>query len=152
MVVPIRHRCTYEEFHLRYLLIDLLHELYNEVYQLMLQHLFCVKIGDQERNVIALSFPTSVRSQNGSLIEQMYLHGLPPQYEECFRSLSQKPREFMHKYILDLIGLLDLDANPYAIYAGLYEHLLVLIARNGQRVQQHLWATSCFNLWHIVTF
>lgn len=58
----------------------------------------------------------------------MYLHGLPPQYEECFRSLSQEPREFMHKDILDLIGLLNLDADPYAIYAGLNEHLLVLVA------------------------
>lgn len=39
---------TYEELHLRNLLIHLLHELNNEIHQLMLQHLLGMEIGDQE--------------------------------------------------------------------------------------------------------
>lgn len=45
---------THKEFHLRYLLIDFLHELDDKIDELMLQHLFSVKIGYQKRNVIAL--------------------------------------------------------------------------------------------------
>lgn len=45
---------THKEFHLRYLLIDFLHELDDKIDKLMLQHLFSVKIGYQKRNVIAL--------------------------------------------------------------------------------------------------
>lgn len=46
---------THKEFHLRYLLIDFLHELDDKIDKLMLQHLFSMKIGDQERNVKALT-------------------------------------------------------------------------------------------------
>lgn len=45
---------TYEELHLRNLLVNLLHELYDEINQLMLKHLFRVEVGDQEGNVISL--------------------------------------------------------------------------------------------------
>lgn len=43
-----------EELHLRDLLVHILHELNNEVHQLVLQHLLGVEVGDEERNVIAL--------------------------------------------------------------------------------------------------
>lgn len=45
---------TYKELHLRNLLVNLLHELYDEINQLMLKHLFRVEVGDQEGNVISL--------------------------------------------------------------------------------------------------
>lgn len=45
---------THKEFHLRYLLIDFLHELNDKIDKLVLQHLFSMKIGYQKRNVIAL--------------------------------------------------------------------------------------------------
>lgn len=47
-------RETYEELHLGNLLVDLLHELNDKVYQLVLQHLRRVSVGDQERDVITL--------------------------------------------------------------------------------------------------
>lgn len=43
-----------EELHLGDLLVHVLHELNDEVHQLVLQHLLGVEIGDEERNVIAL--------------------------------------------------------------------------------------------------
>ncbi len=39
---------TYEELHLRNFLVDLLHELNDEVHKLVLQHLLRVVVGDQE--------------------------------------------------------------------------------------------------------
>ncbi len=54
MGVPRIVNGTYEELHLRYLLVDFLHELNDKVDKLMFQHLFSVKIGDQKRNIITL--------------------------------------------------------------------------------------------------
>ena len=45
---------TYEKLHLRDLLIHLLHKLKNEVDQLVLQHGFCVEVGNEERDIVAL--------------------------------------------------------------------------------------------------
>ena len=39
---------TYEEFHFGNLLVNLLHELDDKVYQLVLQHRLCVEIRDEE--------------------------------------------------------------------------------------------------------
>jgi hypothetical protein len=52
--------------------------------------------------------------------------------------------------VLDLVGLLDLDADPYAVDAGLDEHALVLVARNGQGRQQHLGRRAGLDLGDIV--
>ena len=38
--------CIQEEFHFRDLLVNLFHELYYEIDQLVLQHLFCMRIRD----------------------------------------------------------------------------------------------------------
>jgi len=46
--VPCDWAVTYEEFHLRDLFVYLLHELDDEVDQLVLQHLFCMEVGDEE--------------------------------------------------------------------------------------------------------
>ena len=46
---------TYEKLHLRDLLVHLLHKLYYKVHQLVFQHFLSMEIGDQERDVIALS-------------------------------------------------------------------------------------------------
>ena len=41
-------KSTYEKLHLGYLFIHLLHELYDEIDQLMLQHFLRMKVGYQE--------------------------------------------------------------------------------------------------------
>lgn len=58
---------TYKELHLGDLFIDFLHELNNEIHQLMLEHLFSMGVCDQERNIIALfqSENTPGRPSNG---------------------------------------------------------------------------------------
>lgn len=47
-------RLPYKELHFRDLLVDLFHELNDEVDQLVLQHLLGVEVGDEERDVVAL--------------------------------------------------------------------------------------------------
>lgn len=45
---------TYKEFHLGDLFVDFLHELDDEIHQLMLEHLLSMGVGNQERNIISL--------------------------------------------------------------------------------------------------
>lgn len=52
--IEIQGLPTYEELHLRNFLINLLHELYDEINQLVLKHLFRMEVGNQEGNVISL--------------------------------------------------------------------------------------------------
>jgi hypothetical protein len=59
-----------------------------------------------------------------------HLDWLPPQDKECFCSLRQEPCKLMHQNMFDLIGLLDLDADPNTVDAGFNEHPLILVSRN----------------------
>lgn len=58
----------------------------------------------------------------------------------------------MDQYVLNLVGLLDLDADPYAVHTRFYEDLLILIAGYCERIEQNLWRAGCFNFWYVVAF
>lgn len=58
----------------------------------------------------------------------------------------------MHQDALDLIGLLDLDADAHAVHARFDQHLFVLVPRHRQRVQQHFVRASGFDLRYVVPF
>ena len=130
---------AYEELHLGNFLVHLLHKLDDEVDQLVLQHLFGMEIRDQEGYVVSLKpvcqFPGTARRRSGG---QSNLDGLPPQNEEGLGTLCQESGELVDQDVLNLVGLLDLDADPYAVDAGLDEDTLVLVAGNRERRQQHL--------------
>lgn len=64
----------------------------------------------------------------------MYLDRFPPENEESLRALGQEPSELVHEDVLDLIGLLDLDADADAVDARFDEDLLIVVSRHGQRV------------------
>jgi hypothetical protein len=53
--------------------------------------------------------------------------------------------------MLNLIGLLDLDAYPYAVDTRFDEDSLVLVARDGQWRQQDLRRALSFDLWYVMT-
>jgi len=57
----------------------------------------------------------------------------------------------MHQNMLNLIGLLNFDADSDAVDAWLNEDFLVVVPRYGQRVQQDLWRACRFNLGDIVS-
>ena len=52
---------------------------------------------------------------------------------------------------LDLVGLLDTDADADAVDAGLDEDTLVLVPGDGQGIQQNLGGGLSFNLGYIMT-
>jgi hypothetical protein len=54
--------------------------------------------------------------------------------------------------MLNLIRLLDLDADAYTVDAGLNEHALVLVAGNRERCQQDLGRCPRLDLGNIVPF
>lgn len=54
--------------------------------------------------------------------------------------------------MLNLVGLFDLDADSYAVDAGLDQDALVLVARNGQWCQQHLGRRPRLDLGNIMAF
>lgn len=81
-----------------------------------------------------------------------YLHRFPPENEECFSSLRQKSREFVHEYVLYLVRLLDPYANPYAVDARLYEDLLVFVAGDSEWVEENFWGAGGLDLWNVVSF
>jgi len=57
----------------------------------------------------------------------------------------------MHEDVLYFIGLLNLDTDTDAVYAGLDKDSFIFIPGNCQRIQQDLWRTGSFNLRHIVS-
>ena len=122
---------TYEKLHLRDLLVDLLHELDYEVDQLVLEHLLGVEVGDEERDIVALD-------------------GLATQDEEGLGALGEEAGELVDEDALDLVGLLDTDADTDAVDAGLNKDTLVLVPGHGQGVQQDLWGGLGLDLGYVV--
>ena len=68
-----------------------------------------------------------------------YLDRLSPEDEKRLGSLSQETRKLVYQDILNLVSLLNLDADADAIDARLDEDSLVFVARNRQRRQKDLW-------------
>lgn len=135
-LIKHRRRKIYEELHFRNLFIHLLHKLYDEIHQLMLQHLLGMEVGNKERYVISLfqsePFPVSHHVST-------HLDRFPPQNKKRFCPLGKEPREFVHKNMLYLVCLLDLDTDSNAVYAGFYENPLILVSCHRQWVQEDLW-------------
>ena len=136
MLVPARELSllvAYKELHLGDLLVNLLHKLNDEVDQLVLQHLLCMEVGDQEGDVVSLD-------------------RFPPEDNKALCSLLQEPCELVDQNVFDLICLLNLDAYAHAVDAGLDEDALVLVTRDGKRVQNYFGRRCGFDFGHIVSF
>jgi len=58
----------------------------------------------------------------------------------------------MHQDILNLIRLLDLNADAHAIDGRLDEHAFVLVARDGQGVQEDFRGGLGFDFGYVVPF
>lgn len=111
-----------------------------------------MEIRDQEGDVISLlRRSVSTLSQGGprpwgagseqvgrTAVVATHLDRFPPQDEEGLGTLFQEPGELVYQDVLDLVGLLDLDADAHAVDAGLDEDALVLVSRNGQGRQEDL--------------
>jgi hypothetical protein len=80
------------------------------------------------------------------------LDGLPPEDEKGLGALCQEAGELVHQDMFDFVGLLDLDAYPYAVDGWLNQDTLVFVARNGQRGQEHFGRRPGFDFGDIVAF
>lgn len=58
----------------------------------------------------------------------------------------------MYQNVLNLVGLLDLDANADRVDAWLDQDPLVFVARNGERGEEDLGRRLCLNFGNIVSF
>lgn len=87
----------YSQFHFTDLLINFLHEIYDEVNQFVLIHLFCVKISYQETDVISV-------------------HRFPPQDDEILCPHHHETHELFTQDFLDLISLFNHYAHSYRVY------------------------------------
>ena len=83
---------------------------------------------------------------------EVYLDWLSSENEECLRSLRQKSHKLVHQDVLNLIRLLDFDADSDGINAGFNQHLLVFISGNDQWIEDDLRRAISLNLWDIVSF
>jgi hypothetical protein len=84
-----------------------------------------VVIRDQERYIISLpqSAPPSIH-----VIILSYLNRFSPQNEESFRTLGQESSELVNENMLNLIRLLNLDADADAVDARFDEYFLIVVA------------------------
>lgn len=103
----------------------------------------------QEGDVVTLQ-----RRQSGVTVindNKTDLDRLPPQDKERFGTLRQESRKLVDQDVLNLVGLLDLDADADRVDAGLDQDALVLVARNGQGLQEDLGGRLGLNLGDIVS-
>lgn len=91
-----------------------------------------MKVGDEEGYVIALGRISICCNKLRQ--KPLYLYWFPPQDEECLRSLCQESSEFVNEYVLNFVRLLYPYAYSYAVDAGFYKHLFILVAGYRKRV------------------
>ena len=112
-----------------------------------------MEVCDQEGDVVALSLPLErTLSRAPRCADKTYFDRFPPKDEESLRPLCQKSRKLMHKDILNLVRLLDLDGNADTVHARFDQDALVLIAAYAERIEQELRRGPRFDLRHIVSF
>jgi hypothetical protein len=122
---------TNEKLHLRDLLVDFLHELDDKVDKLVLKHFFGMEVCDEEGDIIAFN-------------------GLASQDEEGFGTLSEEASELVDKNSLNLVCLLDLDADAHTVDTRLDEDLLILVTCDDQGVQKNFGRRLGLYLGYIV--
>lgn len=121
------------QLHLADLFVDFLHEMDDEVHQLVLVHLLRVEVGDEEADVIAL-------------------HRFPSQDEEVLGSHHHEAHELVAQDLLDLVRLFDGDADPHRVDGALDQDFLLIVAADHHRLQKQLFAAPDLHLRLVVPF
>lgn len=122
---------TYKQLHFGDFLVDFLHELDDKVDQLVLEHLLSVEVCDEEGDVIALD-------------------GFPAQNVEGLGSLCQEARELVDQNVLNLVCLLNFDADAHAVDAWLNVDALIFISRHGEGVEDDFGRARGLNFGDVV--
>lgn len=105
--------------HLGDLGIDVLHELDDEIDELVLVHRLGVEVGDQEGDIVSLD-------------------GLTTQDDERLGTLGQEAHKLLGQQLLQLICLLHSNRDAQRVNRSLYQHTLLLGTSDDDWVQQEL--------------
>ena len=120
------------QFHFADFLIDVFHELYDKVDELVLEHGLRVKIGDEKADVVAFDrFST--------------------QNDEILGAHHHKTHELVTKYLLDFVRLLNADADAKRVDGALDENALLFVSAHDDRREENLLIRSYFHLRLVVT-
>lgn len=104
----------------------------DKVHQFVLVHLLCVEVGDEKTDVIAL-------------------HWFPPEDEEVLRPHHHEPHELMAQDLLNLIGLLDSDADSDRVDGALDQNFLFVVTADDHRLEEQLFTAPYFHLWFVMS-
>jgi hypothetical protein len=107
-----------------------------------------MEVRNQERDIVTLNNQHHCFTL---LMRTTHLNRLPPQHKESLRPLRQEPRKLMHQDMLNLVRLLDLDADAHTVDARFDEDTLVFVSRHGKGVEEDFGRRPCFYLWDIVS-
>jgi len=124
--------CVDSQLHFADLLVNVCHELDDEVDQLVLEHSFGVEVGHQEADVITLD-------------------GLPPEDDKVFSALRQEAHEHLTQDSLEFVSLLDANANTDGVDRTLNQHLFTLVSADNDRVQQQFLVSPGLNFGLVVS-
>ena len=128
------------ELHFRDFLVDVLHELDDEIDELALVEGLGVDVGDKERDIVHL-FALLV----------LLLDGLATEDEEVVCTLGEETHETLGKDLVELIELLQADRNTDAVHTGLDEDTLLLVTGDDNGCAEKLLAEAALNLGLVVT-
>lgn len=118
----------------------------DEVDNLMLEHRLCVGIRDQERDIVALYCFDQRPERQCDDAGITHRHRFPPQHHETLRTLGHKSGEFVGQDALNLVRLLDLNADSHRVHRRFDQDAFILIARDGQGIEEDLLRRSIFGL------
>lgn len=122
-----------EQLHLVDLGVHFLHELNDEVYQLVLQHLLSIRIRDKEADIESFD-------------------GFPPKDDEALGSAHQEPHELLDQDRFDLVGLFYAKTHSHRIYGWFNQTLFVFVPADYERVEKGFVRETSFDLRVVVTF
>lgn len=80
--------------------------------------------------------PLTTALEAGEKRISAHLDRFSPQNHETLRPLHHEPRELVTQNPLNLIRLLDLDADPDGVYRGLNKHSFIFVPGDYKRVKE----------------
>mmetsp|Transcript_22210 Transcript_22210/g.62411 ORF Transcript_22210/g.62411 Transcript_22210/m.62411 type:complete len:206 (+) Transcript_22210:23-640(+) len=121
------------QLHRTNFLVNILHELDDEINQLMLVELLSVEVRDEEANIVAFD-------------------GLPPQNDKVLRSLVQEVHELLAQNAVRVVRLFHLNRDTNGVHRRFNVNHLLVVPGDGDRSAQKLGAGLRLHLRLVVSF
>jgi len=128
------------KLHIGDLLVDILHELNDEIDELALVKGLSVDVGDEEADIVG----------DGATVVKSLNDGLATKHKEVISTLGKEAHETLCKDGIELIKLLEADADANAVHRSLDENTLLLVTRDNNGVAKQLLAHPALNLRLVV--